>query len=198
MTKFIIKKEELLKTFKKVEFPEISLSKNDTNLIKDLLFNETSEEPLILNDKRKFSTCFMKDISSNPSNSTFKPRSASSFKPNSNITRKFNNNEENQKKENTIQRVLIPQNPKKISDERNLNSSEFLLCRENSISISNSNLIEYIPQPNQLNLNKDLSFIVNFANKDSKNEDNKIIKGRKFSECSDSSSKNINYLNYLL
>merc|ERR1712160_155861 len=87
-----IKKEEILKLYKKTAFPEISLPKKQIELLKDLLFNEISEEPLEnlfkfqftpQFKKQKLYSSFMKDY--NSENPNFKqPRSSSTFKPNSN------------------------------------------------------------------------------------------------------------------
>jgi hypothetical protein len=156
----------------------------------------------------------------------FKPRSSSSFKPSSNSYKKYNN-EDYQKKDNIIQRKLFSQtnnqtnnnnqdnnktdnqshnhkynqslNQNKIPKKNIFDINEFFLCKENSISITNSKLLEFTPQPKHVNLNKDLSFLVNYSNNEKKEKnqhnnninDNIIIKGRKFSESSDSSGKKL-------
>lgn len=194
-------REEILKIFKKSNFPNMTLSKERVDKLKDLLFNEISESPLSKEKKINFSSCFMKDQSYD--NPTFKPRSASTFKSSStsNYTKKYNYEEVTQKEDNIIMKGQMPTssvNSRKVSHnstEANKciwKTNEFLLCRENSICIADKGLLEFIPQPHQVNLNKDLSFLVNYANKEEKKENlnNKmIIKGRKFSECSDSSGK---------
>jgi len=190
-------KEEVIKLYKKTPFPVISLPKDKIELLKDLLFNETPSAPTLTDKKIKLSSSFIPDFIYENNKEKFKPRSASTFKPSSNYNKKYNN-EEFQKKDNIIQRgPQIPQSqnqnlnknksPRKISI--NSDSYEFYLCRENSISITDSILLEFIPQPKQVNLNKDLSFLVNYVNCDKKENDNSkiIVKGRKISECSDSS-----------
>jgi hypothetical protein len=217
-----LNKEEILKFYKKTPFPEISLSKNEIEILKDLLFEEIPSNLMItntLNKKNDFFSSFIKDAAlSENTNITekYKPRSSSTFKSNSNIYKKYNN-EDPQKKDNLIQRNLFPPQNKNLNQNQFQNKickknlfdfNEFFLCKENSISIIDSKLLEYIPLPKQINLNKDLFFLVNYSNceknENNKNEyinnnnkknndnanDNIIIKGRKFSESSDSSGKN--------
>ena len=184
-------KEEIIKLNKETSFPEVCIPKERMEIIKELIFNEKSESPYLLisdNKKTKLSSCFVIDPPSD--NYKFKPRSASTFKPNSNYNKNYNDNQQN----NIIQKAQPVQITRKIKSD-----SDYYLCRENSISITGSILLEFISQPKQVNLNKDLSYLVNYVNKEKEKKDDPndkiIIKGRKFSECSDTSG-NKKLLNY--
>ena len=155
---------------------------------KELLFNDKTELPELCKPqqkKLKLSNCFV--MKTNKDYVKPKPRSNSTIYPNteyknlrSNSNYEFEN--KNQASNNFNFKNNIKENQKtNVCDHNNkikfFNFNEFFLCRENSISISNINLIEYNIDEKVVNLNNDLGYLLNFktGNKNEKCNDNIII-----------------------
>jgi len=185
--------------------------------LKDILFNDKIEFPELcrpIHKKIKLSNSFI--IEANAEENRLKPRSASNIKPNSNYNNNYinynnNNNQQNNKHYNdnhyyNNQRMKNSneENSKNLVNNNKNNNcnnyinnkkkgfdcTDFFLCKENSISIVNLNLIEYNIKDRIVNLNNDLSYLLNFKNDDKKTNlnDNIIVKGRKISDMSNNSS----------
>jgi len=208
-------KNDLIFLYKRQNFQE-SLFAEEILKLKELLFNDKVEVPELCKPqpkKIKYSNCFVITPQNTTEESNLKPRSASTIKPNNNYinrnqSRKDSNNDENK---NIVRNQFFNSNhnynENKISQDNANNiccncansiknklasANEFFLCRENSISIINTNLIDYERNDKIVNLNNDLSYLLNFKNDNKKFDinDKMIVKGKKFSEVSDKSSNN--------
>lgn len=207
-------KNDIIFLYKNVPFPE-NLIEKDSLVFKTLIFNEKSETPESCTyqaRKVKLSNGYI--INSSSEEVRLKPRSASHIKPNNyrNGNQK-NNNDNNNNNANFVNNnnnlnnqnsSFSPNNDtkKNTTEEEEkaktnkkvllLKPSEYLLCKENSLSIINFIFNEYTRQDKVVNLNNDLGFLLNFKNSN-KNDtaDNKIIKGIKFTESIINKSSNI-------
>lgn len=197
-------KNEIIFLYKHQKLQE-ELFPHDVLALKEFIFNDKIETPELCKPqpkKIKLSTCFF--IEPKTEDFNIKPRSASTIKPNNdNKNFRKNSNLENEEK-NFVKNNYFNKNNLRENQENNscnnicknasrkcFNFNEFFLCRENSISFVNQDLIEYNRNDKVVNLNNDLSFLLNFKNENkNNNNDNKvIIKGRKFSEVSSNSGK---------
>ena len=200
-------KNDIIFLFKPQKFQEESFH-FDAISLRDLIFNEKTELPELCKPQQKkfkLSTCFV--IETKTDDFKIKPRSASTIKPADNRNaRNYSNNENEDKnliKNNYNNKINAKENQdKKVCQNcfnnakiKISNANEFFLCREFSISIINLNLIEHNRNDRVINLNNDLGYLLNFKNdnKNSNNIDKVIVKGRKFSEISDNSSKIKNF-----
>lgn len=202
-------KNDIIFLFKHQKFQDQNFPPHAIAL-RDLIFREKVELPELCKPQQKkikLSTCFVME----PKTDDFKikPRSASTFKPTNdykNARKNFNNDieEKNFLNNNNNYQYLKNTNLKENQDKnfcqnccsgdnkrKNSGFNEVFLCRENSISIVNFNLVEYNRSDKVVNLNNDLGYLLNFKNenKNANNNDNVIVKGRKFSEISNNSSK---------
>jgi len=172
--------------------------------LRDLIFNDKTDIPELCKPqekKKKLSNCFVIEMKTDDYN--IKPRSASTFKPSDSRNNGKNSNNVNEEKEKSLIRNYYEnnnakENPDKITCQncfnnakrKYSNSNELFLCRENSISIVNLNLVEYKRNDKVVNLNNDLSYLLNFKNVNNNDNNDKVItKGRKFGEIPFSSSK---------
>ena len=189
MTSIKYSKNDLVFYYKNSNFPE-NLIHPDSLILKEILFSEKSETPeacKIIHKKIKFSSSFLVDTNQQE---TVKPkfRSVSRTKPN------YENNNNNcnniyfkksiDETENKYKNPSInSSNNLDISQAKNKNN-DYLLCRENSISIVNLIFNENHINQKTLDLNNNFSYLLNQGSnkKSNENNDRVIIKGRKFSE----------------
>lgn len=202
-------KNEIIFLYKRQKLQE-ELFPKDVLGLKELIFNDKIETPELCKPQPKrikLSTCFV--IEPKIEDYKVKPRSASTIKPNTdNKTYRKNSSLEDEEKNLTKNNYCNKNNSKENqvnnccnnTKRKFFNSDEFLLCRENSLSIVNLNMVEYCRNDRVVNLNNDLGFLLNFKNenKNINNNDKVIIKGRKFSEVSNNSSKEINQIYKIL
>jgi hypothetical protein len=186
-------KKEIILLYKRINFiadlfPSYFLEN------KELLLNDKTELPELCKPQQKkikLSNCFV--IETNKNDVKLKPRSVSTINPNSEYKNlRSNSNYEFENKNLASNNFNFKNNIKEneetnVSDYNNkrkfINFNEFFLCRENSISISNINLIEYNINQKVVDLNNDLGYLLNFktGNRNENCNDKLIIKGRKFS-----------------